>query len=135
MSVVTIATMAFLSGCGKDEESATLINTKILSSHGWTLQSLMVDGLDKTSLYSGMTLSFTTTAYSTTKGGPVWPATGTWSFPTTDATTIMRDVQIEVHVDEISNDALVVSLTWNKNTLGSGRTSSIAGRHTYRFVK
>jgi hypothetical protein len=136
MSAVTIVAMTFLSGCHKDEpESPTSINGKILSSHDWKLQSLSVDGVDKTSLYSGMTLSFTTNTYSTTNGAPVWALTGTWSFPGTDATIIMRDDQTEVHVDQITQDQLVLSLTWNKNTFGSGRSSSINGRHTYTFVK
>jgi hypothetical protein len=136
VSVVAIAMMAFLSRCGKHEESATSINRKILSSHDWKLQSLTVDGVDKTSMYPGMTLSFTATSYSSSNGTPVWPQIGTWSFPGgTDATTILRDDQIEVHVDQIRDDHLELSLTWNKDTFGSGRTSSIRGRHTYVLGK
>src|SRR5690349_8498950 len=81
MFIIVAAASAVLSGCGKKHtQSPSEVNTNIMSSHGWKLQSLQVDGVDKTSLYTGMTLSFTPTTYTTTNGAPVWAASGTWSF-------------------------------------------------------
>ena len=136
VALACLVSIAVLDGCGsKSDPSPNEVNTNILSSHAWKLQSLQVDNVDKTSLYAGMTLSFTATTYATVKGAPVWAASGTWSFSGTDGKTIVRDDQVQVNADQISDNQLVLSLTWNKNTFGGGRVSSISGQHVYTFIK
>ena len=133
--VMIVIAFVVITGCGKKETiSQTTLNTNILSSHGWKLQSLMVDNVDKTILYSGMTLSFTAATYATTKGSPVWASNGTWTFSGNDGKTITRDDQIDVSIDQIADSQLVLSLTWNKTTLG-GRQESVSGKHVYTLVK
>jgi len=134
--VIIVIAFVVITGCGKKETiSQTTLNTNILSSHGWKLQSLMVDNVDKTTLYSGMTLSFTATTYTTTKGSPVWASNGTWTFSGNDGKMITRDDQIDVSIDQIADSQLVLSLTWNKTTLGAGRQASVSGKHVYTLVK
>jgi hypothetical protein len=134
--VIVLVVVNTFSGCKKSETpSGSEVNTKILSSHGWMLGSLQVDNVDMTSLYTGMTLSFTTGQYTTTKGSPVWASSGTWIFSSDDGKTIVCDNNVQVSVDKISADELVLSLTWSKNTFGSGRESSISGNHVFTFVK
>ncbi len=99
------------------------------------MEAAEFNGVDKTSLYTGMTLSFTATNYTTTKGAPVWVASGTWAFSGNDGKIITRDDQIDVSIDQIADSQLVLSLTWNKTTLGGGRVESISGKHVYTFVK
>src|SRR5260221_9985382 len=136
VSGIVFVMVASLLGCGKkNTPSPAQVNTNILSSHGWMLQSLQVDNVDKTSLYTGMTLSFTATNYTTTKGAPVWVASGTWAFSGNDGKIITRDDQIDVSIDQIADSQLVLSLTWNKTTLGAGRQASVSGKHVYTLVK
>jgi hypothetical protein len=105
-----------------------------LTSSTWTLQSVTVDGVDQTSVYQGLTLKFTETTYTTTKGGLVWPASGTWSFTDDTATTIKRDDGTEIKT-EATDTSLRLTLTWAKTTLGSGRIGSVKGLHVFTFKK
>jgi ABC-type oligopeptide transport system substrate-binding subunit len=132
--MLVVAVALVLGGCKDDKPSVKDVNTKILSSHGWTLQSLTVDGTDKTNLYTGMTLSFTALAYATTHGAPVWPASGMWSL-SADGKTVERDDHVIINVDEIADRKLVLSLTWSSTTYGGGRMASVSGNHVYTFVK
>lgn len=134
-AIIAMVLITLLTGCKKNDAPSLLqMNTTILTSHAWKLQNLQVDNVDKTSLYTGMTLTVTSTAYSTTNGVPVWAASGTWSF-TDNGKTIERDDQVEVGVDKITDTQLVLSLAWNKTTLGGGRMSSVSGKHIFTFVK
>jgi hypothetical protein len=133
-SLVILVVIMGLSGCHKDSPTPSEVNKKILSAHDWNLQTLSVDEVDKTSLYPGMTLSFTATSYATTHGAPVWPASGTWSFANSEATHVTRDDGMDITVEAISDTQLVLSMNWSKTTYG-GRVSSIAGHHVFTFTK
>ncbi len=133
-AIAVVILIAALAGCKKsDSLSAKQVNTNMLTSHVWKLQSLQVDNVDKTSLYTGMPLTVGAATYTSTNGAPVWAASGTLSF--TDDGKTKRDDQVDVSVDQITDAQLVLSLTWNKTTLGGGRTSSVSGKHVYTFVK
>jgi len=118
----------------KSDPTAKEINTGILTSKGWTIQSVMIDNASSSS-FSGLTLSFTTTTYITTNGKMVWPTNGTWVFTDPNAKTILRDDQVKVSLDEITDNKLVLSLDWAKPTLGGGRTNSVVGRHVFTFTR
>src|SRR6478736_5015726 len=79
--------------------SETEVVKEKLTSSTWTIQNVTVDGVDQTSVYQGLTINFTETTYTTTKGGLVWPASGTWSFTDETATTFKREDGIEVGVE------------------------------------
>lgn len=131
-----LTAILLLVGCGGDSSpSASEITTKQFTSSGWKIGSVQVDGTDQTALFANMTLSFTATNYSTTKGGVVWPASGTWTFTDNTAKKIKRNDNLEVTINEISNTSLTLSLGWAAGTFGSGRTSSVAGNHVFSFVK
>lgn len=107
----------------------------ILTSGTWNLQSVTVDNVDKTSTYAGLKLNFTATSFTSTNGHVVWPASGTWQFSGDSGKTIVRDDQTQVAIGDASSAKLVMSLTWNKTTLGSGRAESIKGNHVFTFTK
>jgi hypothetical protein len=125
----------FAVSCGKDSPSVSDTNKKILTTTTWNLQTLTVDGVDKTKLYTGMTLSFDATTYTTAHGQPVWPLSGTWTFTDDSGKNILRDGAVAVVVESITADELVLSLTWDSTTFGAGRTASVAGNHIYTFIK
>src|SRR5687768_17224974 len=65
--------------------------TEMMVGKTWKMQSVQVDNVDKSSLFTGMTISFSNTGFTVTNPGPVWPATGTWSFTSEEATFITRN--------------------------------------------
>lgn len=133
----TLAVIVSLMSCGGDSSSpsASEVTTNQLTSSGWKISTVQVDGTDQTALFANMTLSFTATSYTTTKGGLVWPASGTWSFTDDTAKKIKRSDNVEVTITEISDTSLKLSLNWATSTLGPGRDSSVAGNHVFSFVK
>ena len=98
------------------------------------MQSVSVDGLDQTSVYKGLALNFTATSFTSTNGGVVWPASGTWSFTSTDATAIKRDDGIQVNM-VVTDTTLKLTLTWTKTTFNGGRVESVKGQNVFTMTK
>jgi hypothetical protein len=134
--VFVAASLVQLTRCKeKDPEpSEEEIVKEKLTSGTWTLQSVTVDNVDQTAVYQGLTINFTETTYTTTKGGQVWPASGTWSFIDDTAIAIKRDDGTEVKV-EATDTSLKLTLTWSKTTLAPGRIESVKGLHVFTFKK
>lgn len=106
----------------------------LLVAHPWKLMSATVDGIDKTAVYDGLTITFTSISYHSTNGGPIWPSTGSWSFSNNDASAIKRDDGLVVQV-LVSESTLKLTFTWSKMTLGGGRVSSLNGQHILHLIK
>jgi hypothetical protein len=130
-------------GCSKKSDPAPATPTptaqeevtkKMTAVTTWKMQSVTVDGADKTSVYKGLTISFTSTAFTTANGGAVWPASGTWTFTSADATSIKRDDGLPVNV-EVTDTTLKLTLTWTKTTLGGGKAYSVSGVNVFTMVK
>ncbi len=140
--IATVATLIHLSGCkggaadptpapaSKQEEVKA-----ILTLPTWKMQSVTVDGTDKTSIYKDLSLKFSATGFTSTNGGAVWPASGTWSFTNADATAVKRDDGLEVKLQEVTSTSLKLALTWSKTTLGPGRKESVNGQHVFSLGK
>lgn len=137
LPLLFVAIAACFAACDKDDEisSIELISSLLTTGGTWNVQSVTVSGTDQTSLYSGLQLSFTATNYTTVNGGSIWPASGTWQFTDETATTIKRSDDVLITVVEAEEKKLVLSFTWSKTTLGSGRTGSISGQHVFTFVR
>ena len=136
MLVVAIIEGLFtqLSSCKKKDPTPTEdIVTKRLIANNWIMQSVTVDGADKTSVYPGLTIKFTESSFTTTHGGVVWPASGIWEYTSTDHTVIKRNDGLPVTV-EVTDTTLKLSLIWATTTLG-GRIASVQGQHVFNFVK
>ena len=129
-------TLLFLSSCKKDNPIPATDSVKeILKANIWKMTSVTVDNTDKTAVYSGLTLGFTDTNYSTTNGGVVWPANGTWAFADATGKLITRSDGLAISVEEATTTKLSLKLTWAAPTLGGGRASSVAGVHVFVFGK
>lgn len=134
--VTLLAATSMISSCNGDDPAPSADDVKAkLTASGWKMSTVTVDGTDKTALYSDLALTFTNTAYSSIEGGAVWPASGTWTFTTTDATAILRNDGVVATIQEITDKALKLELVWTKNTLGPGRTQSVSGKHVFTFGK
>jgi hypothetical protein len=137
LSLLIIGGVMLLSGCDKKTEISTADAVKAkLTASTWNLKSVDVSGTDQTSVYKGLTLTFTPTSFTTTNGGVVWPVTGTWEFKTPEATTIVRDDKLELTIQEVTDTSLKLALTWTKTTFDkTGRLESVSGAHTFTFTK
>jgi len=105
-----------------------------LTSGKWNLQSAQVDGVDKTATYTGLSVTFSSSGYTTTNGKGLWPASGTWSFVDTEGKKIKREDGTEMTV-EVTDTSLKFSFNWTKASLGGGRVESIQGQHVLSFTK
>jgi len=125
-----------MQSCKKDNPKLETDRVReILTDRTWNIQTVTIGSTDKTTAYDGMTLSFTNTSYFAVNGGLVWPNTGTWAFADKTGKLITRGDGLAITVEEATAVKLVLKLTWAKTTLGSGRTSSLAGEHVFTFSK
>lgn len=133
--VILFLAVSQLTSCGSDPNPTAQDKVlRMLTANNWIMQTVTVDDVDKTDFYNGLTIVFTTSNYSTTNGGGIWPASGTWTFTSSDGTTIQRDDGTEIYVD-VTNTTLKLTFTWNEVTLGNGRISSLTGLHVFTFIK
>ena len=105
----------------------------LLTSGTWKIQSEAVDGVDKTSSYTGFTITFSASGYTTTKGGGIWPASGSWSFQGTSATTIVRNDNTVIQI-VVTDSSLVMTISWTTTTLGSGRAEATSGNNVFTMT-
>ena len=131
---IVVVGLLFTNGCGGDEPSDSEVILKKLMAHPWQLSNALVDGTDKTSLYSGLSLTFTKTNITATDITPSWPTTGTWEFTDAKAKAIIRNDDLEIQLVEVSKDLLKISYTWNSTTFEPGRVKSVSGNHVLTFV-
>jgi len=134
--IISLILLIELSGCKKEEVSKLETDRirQLLTSTTWKVQTVTVDGVDQTSLYSGLTLKFTDTQYMTTNSKVVWPASGVWTFADNTGKRIIRGDNVEISVQQIDTKGLALNFDWSTTTLG-GRLSSTKGKHTFTFVK
>lgn len=133
ITLCTLVAVCIISSCKKNGISPQEVAKKRLIGQAWNIKSVTVDGVDKTSMYTGMTITFTATSYSSTNGGVIWPSSGTWSFKSTDGTTLLRNDGTELTV-LVADTSLDISLFWPERTLG-GRAYSLMGNHKFSFIK
>jgi hypothetical protein len=138
---LSIVTLTLISGCGDGGSDPAPTPSKqdevktILTSGTWKVQSVTVDGTDQTAVYKNLTLNFSSTGYTSANGLPVWPANDTWTFGNEEATLLKRNDGVDVTINEATATSLKLGLAWNKTTLGTGRVSSVSGKHVFSFGK
>ncbi len=133
LPLALIVMLSALISCKDDEPTPQEKATSLLTSSTWKIKTVSVDATDRTSVYPGLTLTFTATGYTTTNGGVIWPATGTWLFKDQTATTITRSDGLEITIQELTETSLKLAFSWTKTTLGSGRVQSVSGLHVLTF--
>jgi hypothetical protein len=126
-----------VSSCDDDDKQTDTQHALsiLLSGKPWTVESVDVDGTDKTSVYEDLQITFTENTFTTTGGGSVWPASGTWQFSDETAKIIKRGDDVLVTIDELADKKVALSLTSEETTLGEGRGKGVAGDHTFTFIR
>lgn len=114
-----------------DEE----INTELLSKI-WVPSSgsnaITVASNDVSDLWSGFVLTLGDGTYSTTgaDAAQIWPTSGTWTFKTDDANTLVRDDGIEIAIS-VTETTLVMKFNYSAS---GGRLSGIDGDWVFNMV-
>jgi hypothetical protein len=139
LTILNVVGLLYVSGCGGGGDPAppkteSQKATEIMTQGTWTMQSVSVDGADKTSIYAGLKITFTSTGFSASNGGGVWPNMGTWQFTDNTGKTMKRDDGLTITLTELTDKKMVLTLTWRETTLG-GRESSVEGSHVFTFGK
>lgn len=137
IAILSLAGLIMLPGCGgKGSDPSPADEVKaILISGTWALQTVLVDGVDQSTVYTGLTVRFTETNYTSSNGRVVWPASGTWQFVDNTGKSMVRNDGLVIEIEESNNSKLVLKLIWDKTTLGAGRTTSVKGAHVFTFGK
>jgi hypothetical protein len=128
--IITFALFCVVfAGC-KDKDSLSPKETvsKQLSSGTWKVKSVLIDQADATSKFTGMTLNFTSSSFTSTNADPVWPATGTYEFTNETGSTFQRNDKLLVGVFIINDNALVLGITYSN-------TPDTPGQHIFTFSK
>jgi hypothetical protein len=130
----TFLILALIGGCSKTEtRTQAQIVTGYMTQKNWSINTVQVDGVDATSNFAGMALSFTPTSFSTTNSNTIWPANGTWKFTDASGSTFKIDDQLLVTVAQASSSTLSLTLTWTKTTFAGGRVQSVSGNYEFQF--
>ena len=147
IGIVTVTTAMLLCGCGGgDPEPAQPTEsekvTQILTSNGgtWAPKSsagVTIDGVDVTEdLFSGFSITFSKTTFTTTGTSPVWLREDTWRFKDENATVIIRGQDNkEITIEEISDTQMKLTLEWTETTTDGGRKKSLKGKHEFLLNK
>ena len=143
LTMLLVVTLGFTSGCDDDDDPGTPVDStevtrvfNLLSSSEWQVSEVLVDDLDLSSIYPGLSLTFDEGTYTSENGGGIFESSGTWVFTSTSAEQILLDNEVEMDVLEISESSLVIGLVWTQNTLGlGGRSESVSGNHVFTFTK
>ncbi len=101
----------------------------------WPLTSVVVEGENAAELFKDFSITFTSTAFTTTGTTPVWPRNGTWSFTDATATKFKRNDNVEVTIESISDTQLKLTLFWEQERVEPGRTTALRGRHEFVLSK
>ena len=133
-AVGCVLVIMLLTNCSKTVPETERV-TSLLKSGTWKIQTATADGVDQTTIYKNFTITFTDKNFTTVSGSVVWSATGTWTFVSDAAKAFTRDDSIVVGIDNITDTALSLSLTWTKTTLSGGRSASLAGKNIFVFGK
>ena len=137
LSMIVLLSIS-LSSCKDDETpqpSAKDIATEKLTAATWKMTKVTVDGVDQTSVYKDLTLTFTNTNYSSTNGKVIWPASGSWLFDNDQATSIKRNDGLVMSVENLTDTALRLGLEWETTSIGTGRVLAIKAKHVFEFGK
>ena len=133
---VLIMFVALVIGCQSDDPTGPTAQEEAfeLLAGDWTFGtngSITLDNQDVSQNYSGFTLSFTDGTYTTTNGGDLFRATGTWTWANQAAGSITLDTNEEVNIIELGLDSFKFSFTHT----GRGVAAGTSGKYVVSLEK
>lgn len=133
LTVLLCLSLVIYSSCKKDpvEPTEIEIKTALLKGSAWIMQGVKVDDV-VLDLYKDMNISFTEDGkYTSVKGGVIWPASGTWKFKDEEAKIIVREDNLEIGLDALTEKSMTISFTRTGDTVfePGGRSAAVGGKH------
>ncbi len=144
---VFVVSLVLLWACGGDDgpgpdlqptlaELQAEVTTKLTGAGAWTLSGVTRDGVDVESEFSGFTVTFTASGFTTSNGSLAWDNTGTWSFQSGSSDTIIRDDNVTMLLVFSNNDSqLNLSFNVPNSSLDIGKVAGIAGNYVFELIK
>ncbi|MCB0490931.1 MAG: hypothetical protein KDC93_00805 [Cyclobacteriaceae bacterium] len=122
----------FFTSCKKDDPDPVDQRINELTAT-WKVNTVENDNVDVTQQYEGFTLTISGQNYTTTNGENPWPSAGTYEITAEDLSTIRRSDGTNITIDNITGDELILS--FNFNTLASGRAKGVTGNFTFSLTR
>lgn len=135
LAVLLLMESFLYSACDGGEEPKTQRQSTLekLMAKTWKIKSVTADGVDVTSKFAGMSITFTETTFTVSNGSTLWSATDAWSFVNDEAVSIKRADNVQVEIASLSASSLTLTLQWSKSTFAPGREQSVSGNYTFVF--
>jgi hypothetical protein len=135
--IYSCALLLVVSACSKDEAGPTAEEKFLADLEGtWQVSDVTLDNEDVSEEFDGMAVSFSEeqTFTVTNPVGNIWPATGLFELQETtgDLFDLMRDDEVVMSVDELTDNSLVISFEFDS---APGRLKGLAGEYTFTFTK
>ena len=137
INILFLLIATFSLGCGDrgvdpGEPTALEIQLELLKNNNksWstTSGSVIKDGYDVSSQFSGFALKVDNFTYTTTNGlDSAWPRSGTWEFSNNNPNKIIRDDGVLMDINLLNNE---LALTFNVSGI-NGRVKGIDGEYTF----
>jgi hypothetical protein len=136
ISYILLVIVIIFTGCSDDDPTERERVKKLLTTGGtWSLKSTVVDGANKTDLYSGFAITFSSDGYTAINGGVIWPDSGTWRFEQGSDNTLVFDEELTATIESISEKDFQLSFHRDEATFGAGRITSVSGEHMFVFSR
>lgn len=135
LHLFVMVVIVIMAGCEDPVKRTEVEKATDLLIGKWIVQQVIVDGVDRTSLYKDLSVTFNANNLIAINGGALWPAITTWEFTDESAKTILRGDGLTITVNALTKTKFVAGLTWAKSTLGGGSNESVPGQHIFTFVK
>jgi hypothetical protein len=133
---LTISLPLLLNACGGSDDPSPADKARSLLKDGtWVVNSVKVDGIDRTPIFSGLTLKFMDQTYTASNGGFIWGTSANWSFVDNKATELKIGADLTVTIVELTKTSMKLSLPWDETVIEGGRKKSIEGMHEFQFIK
>ena len=134
VSGLSLGVILCLSGCDQETVEKTPQDPDTVSLiSAWQCESVTVDGVDRTTIYAGLCITFNTETYATINGSPIFTESGTWVFANEARTRLVLDGFLDINIKFVTDDILELSLQWDQFTFEVGRTKSVGGSHVFIF--
>lgn len=129
---ITVVVMAF--ACGNETTVADETRA-LLKARTWSVYSVQMDGIDKTSMFSGMKINFEDQVYTAQNGGFIWGSDLrlSWAFQDTEATKFAIGSGPTVYIQELTKSSMTLRLRWSLDDFGGGATSPESGLYVFEF--
>jgi hypothetical protein len=99
----------------------------------WLLDNVTVDDVDYTEVFSGFTLNFSETGFTSTNGSLVFDATDAWSFAD-DTAKIISTSNVDLTIETLIEKQFVFSFTWDETIFG-GITTAVGEKNIFTMSR